>query len=382
MAQRKTELFDSDLGTAAEFFRLLGHPARLAVLEELAEAKSCQCGHIVTQLPLAQATVSQHLKKLKEGGLIAGTLTGPAVCYCIDQKTVIQMIESGRAFLNRLESDITTKSSACCEENRMNNSKTIGSDEDQIKEAVRERYRESAEKGGCCSSGTGCGCATCDTDVVVDTADYAKQQGYVSDADLGLGCGIPTKFAAIKPGEVVLDLGSGAGNDVFIAAMYVGSTGKVIGVDMTPEMITKARRIAKERNFTNVEFRLGEIEALPVADNTADLAISNCVINLVPDKSRVFAELARTLKPGGRFVISDIVTTGTLPEAILSSLDQYVGCVAGASTQSAYELMMQTAGFQRIEIAERRVIDRKSWDIAGDAPSEVDVLSVTFVAYK
>lgn len=382
MAQRKTELFDEKLGAAAEFFRLLGHPARLAVLEELAESKSCQCGHIVTQLPLAQATVSQHLKKLKEGGLIAGTISGPAVCYCIDKETVVQMIESGRAFLDRLESNISNKSSECCRENIMNSTRTIGTDEDQIKEAVRERYRESAEKGGCCSTGTGCGCASCDTDVVVDTAAYAKQQGYVSEADLGLGCGIPTKFAQIKQGEVVLDLGSGAGNDVFIAAMHVGSAGKVIGVDMTPEMITKARRIAKERNFTNVEFRLGEIEALPVADNTADLAISNCVINLVPDKSRVFAELARTLKSGGRFVISDIVTTGILPEKILKSLDQYVGCVAGASTQDAYEQMMRTAGFKRIEIAERRVIDRASWDVAGDAPEDVDVLSVTFVAYK
>jgi SAM-dependent methyltransferase len=169
-------------------------------------------------------------------------------------------------------------------------------------------------------------------------------------ADLGLGCGNPTALASIKEGETVIDLGSGAGIDCFLAAKKVGDTGKVIGIDMTPEMLDKARGNAKNGNIENVEFRLGEIDNLPVADNTADLVISNCVINLAPDKKKVFDEAFRVLKPGGRVMISDIVLLGELPEGIRSSMDAYIGCVSGAIHKDDYLQTIKDAGFKDVEI--------------------------------
>jgi SAM-dependent methyltransferase len=169
-------------------------------------------------------------------------------------------------------------------------------------------------------------------------------------ADLGLGCGNPTALASIKEGETVVDLGSGAGIDCFLAAKKVGDTGKVIGIDMTPEMLDKARGNAKNGNIENVEFRLGEIDNLPVADNTADLVISNCVINLAPDKKKVFDEAFRVLKPGGRVMISDIVLLGELPEGIRSSMDAYIGCVSGAIHKDDYLQTIKDAGFKDVEI--------------------------------
>jgi ubiquinone/menaquinone biosynthesis C-methylase UbiE len=173
-------------------------------------------------------------------------------------------------------------------------------------------------------------------------------------ANLGLGCGNPVALAALREGDVVLDLGAGGGLDCFLAAQKVGSTGKVIGVDMTPEMVSLARKNAVKGNITNVEFRLGEIENLPVADGTVDFMISNCVINLSPDKRRVFQEAYRVLKPGGRFVISDIVLLKSLPDTVRESLDAYVGCIAGALPKDEYLAEMSSAGFRSVTIVEEK----------------------------
>ena len=209
--------------------------------------------------------------------------------------------------------------------------------DDEIKEAVKEKYGEIARTSSadsscscCCSGGSAAPIYT------TFSPDYSKKAGYVKDADLGLGCGIPTDTVNIKPGETVVDLGSGAGNDVFIAQRLVGNTGTVIGIDMTEAMIEKAQQNAEKLGYKNVEFRLGEIEQLPVDDNTADVVVSNCVINLVPDKLKAFQEIYRVLKPGGRFGISDVVITGMLPAKIQSAAEMYAGCVAGALNKEKY----------------------------------------------
>ena len=186
--------------------------------------------------------------------------------------------------------------------------------------------------------------------------DYSVLEGYNADADLGLGCGLPTQFAKIKKGDVVIDLGSGAGNDAFIASHETGETGKVIGIDFTPQMIERARRNTAARNFNNVEFRQGDIEHMPVADNTADVIVSNCVLNLVPNKDGVFKEIYRTLKPGGHFSISDIVLVGTLPKQIKEAAEMYAGCVAGAIQKEAYLELIEANGFKNITIQKDKPI--------------------------
>lgn len=225
---------------------------------------------------------------------------------------------------------------------------------DEIRQAVRQRYDRVAESDG---SGCGCGPACCDT--LPANADTLSQAlGYTADevgavprgANLGLGCGNPQAIAALKPGEVVLDLGSGGGFDSFLAARQVGDTGRVIGVDMTPAMISKARANADKGAYGNVEFRLGEIERLPVADGTVDVVISNCVINLSPDKPRVFADAYRVLKPGGRLAISDVVAFAELPEHIRQDMALYTGCMAGASTVAEVEVMLRASGFIEIRV--------------------------------
>ena len=174
---------------------------------------------------------------------------------------------------------------------------------------------------------------------------YAGVAGRLDEADLNLGCGVPTRHAALQPGETVLDLGSGAGNDVFIARHEVGPEGRVIGVDMTPDMIAKARANAAKLGFANVEFRLGEIEHLPVEAGSIDVIISNCVLNLLPDKAPAFAEMFRVLRPGGRFCVSDIVATGELPEGVRNAAGLYVGCIAGAMPEAEYLGLIDEAGF-------------------------------------
>src|ERR1035437_5477594 len=210
--------------------------------------------------------------------------------------------------------------------------------QDNVKEMVKQKYSEIAclsdrqalqDKETNASSCCGSGC--CSTDVYnIMSEDYNKLEGYNPDADLGLGCGLPTQFAKIKNGDVVVDLGSGAGNDAFIARHETGETGKVIGIDFTPAMIEKARRNNDVRGFNNVEFRQGDIEKIPLTSNVADVVVSNCVLNLVPNKDGVIKEILRVLKPGGHFSISDIVLEGHLPENIQNAAEMYAGCVSGA----------------------------------------------------
>ncbi len=218
-----------------------------------------------------------------------------------------------------------------------------------IRTAVRERYGDIAEgrTSGCCGTGCGCGSGDVLTEIGYSAADAAA---IPEGADLGLGCGNPLADAGVKTGETVLDLGSGAGIDVFLAAREVGASGHVIGVDMTPAMIERARANAAKSGATNVEFRLGEIEHLPVADATVDLIISNCVINLSPDKPAVFREALRALKPGGRLVVSDLVLTRPLSEQARNDVELYVGCVAGALLKDDYLDAMRRAGFADVAI--------------------------------
>lgn len=223
-----------------------------------------------------------------------------------------------------------------------------------IKTVVRDKYGAIAEgRGGCCGGGCGCGA---EQDPGIVGPSYGAVDGYVADADLGLGCGLPTQHAGIVAGETVLDLGSGAGIDAFIARRLVGEGGWVIGVDMTPGMIAKARANANRLGYANVEFRSGEIESLPVEDGTVDLVISNCVLNLVPDKRRAFGEIFRVLRPGGRFCISDIVASGPLPEAIRGAAELYVGCVAGAMQKDLYLETIARVGFEELHVAESRPV--------------------------
>ncbi|HWN93538.1 MAG TPA: arsenite methyltransferase [Methylomirabilota bacterium] len=235
--------------------------------------------------------------------------------------------------------------------------KTIETENDAVRSAVREHYGKVATRAG------GCGCVPtcCSTESTGDfpaAAIVAKSLGYSANdtttvpdgVNLGLGCGNPLAIASLLPGQTVLDLGSGAGFDAFLAARAVGGEGRVIGVDMTPEMISKARTNAARGKYSNVEFRLGEIENPPVADNTVDVIISNCVINLSPDKSAVFREAFRVLKPGGRIAVSDIVALQPIPETMRHDLAAYSGCVSGAVTVQELRSMLEAAGFRAIEI--------------------------------
>jgi arsenite methyltransferase len=234
-------------------------------------------------------------------------------------------------------------------------------DQENIKKAVQERYGKIAEEASsCCGPKSSCGCGSSSSRDVSASIGYSgeQMQSVPSDANLGLGCGNPVAIASLKPGETVLDLGSGAGFDCFLAANQVGKNGKIIGVDMTPAMISKARQNAKKGEYTNVEFRLGEIENLPAADNSVDVIISNCVINLAPDKAKVFAEAYRVLKPGGRFMISDLVVLKELPEVIRESVQAYVGCIAGALLKDDYLKTVEKTGYKNI-----KVISEKTYPI-------------------
>jgi arsenite methyltransferase len=228
---------------------------------------------------------------------------------------------------------------------------------EQLKELVRRKYSEIAlqdkpvNESSCCGSG----CCTIETTNIM-TDDYSTLQGYNPDADLGLGCGLPTQFAKIKKGDVVIDLGSGAGNDCFIARAETGETGQVIGIDFTPAMLEKARANAGKLGYSNVEFRQGDIEKMPVTANVADVVVSNCVLNLVPNKHGVFQEIYRVLKPGGHFSISDIVLVGELPPKIKEAAEMYAGCVAGAIQKREYLGLIETTGFKNITLQKEKAI--------------------------
>lgn len=237
-----------------------------------------------------------------------------------------------------------------------------------IRDVVREKYgaiAESAKAGSsCCSEGSGCGCGCGEAGGEgTATIGYTAEQlnAIPEGANLGLGCGNPLAHAQVRPGETVLDLGAGAGIDAFLAAREVGPKGRVIGVDMTAAMVARARANAAKGDFPNVEFRLGEIEHLPVADATVDLVISNCVINLSPDKPSVFREAWRALRPGGRMVVSDLVLDRPLPDAVRQSVEAYVGCVAGAAMKDEYLSLIRDAGFESVEI-----LEEKSYAVGGE----------------
>ncbi len=233
------------------------------------------------------------------------------------------------------------------------NQKTV----EELKQTVKEKYsrlgQESADKteSSCCGPDD-------DDDKVhnIMTDDYGEVEGYNTEADLGLGCGLPTQFAHINEGDTVIDLGSGAGNDVFVARHETGPTGKIIGIDFADPMIDKARKNAEKLGFDNVEFHHGDIEALPLPDNLADVIVSNCVLNLVPDKQKVFSEIYRVLKPGGHFSISDIVLEGELPDALREDAEMYAGCVAGAIQKESYLGYIEELGFENMTLQDEKPI--------------------------
>jgi len=267
-----------------------------------------------------------------------------------------------------------------------------------LREIVREKYAEIAKKASSGISSSCCEVSSCceskeqgesDFNMIGDAYDGVS--GYVADADLGLGCGIPVEHAGLRPGQTVLDLGSGAGLDVFVARSEVGASGRLIGVDMTAEMIAKARDNAEKSGFDNVEFRLGEIENLPVRSDSVDVVISNCVLNLVPDKQRAFAEIFRVLKPGGHFCISDIVSSRELPGWVQGIAEAYAGCVAGAIPKQDYLALIEETGFGRVEVVIERRIDVPAELVAQSLTSEqqeialkddLHVMSITVKAVK
>ncbi|NLR78371.1 arsenite methyltransferase [Chitinophaga eiseniae] len=229
--------------------------------------------------------------------------------------------------------------------------------DEQMKEIVKQKYSEIALQDKATNAASCCGSGCCSTEVYnIMSDDYTTLEGYHPDADLGLGCGLPTQFAKIRQGDTVIDLGSGAGNDCFIARQETGETGKVIGIDFTPAMIEKARANAEKLHFNNVEFRQGDIEKMPVTANVADVIVSNCVLNLVPNKHGVIKEIFRVLKPGGHFSISDIVLEGELPASIQRAAEMYAGCVSGAIQKQEYLEMIENNGFKNITIQKEKVI--------------------------
>jgi Methylase involved in ubiquinone/menaquinone biosynthesis len=229
--------------------------------------------------------------------------------------------------------------------------------DNELKELVKQKYSEIALQDKDTNAASCCGAGGCTIETAnIMTDDYSSLEGYNPDADLGLGCGLPTQFAKIKKGDVVIDLGSGAGNDAFIARAETGETGKVIGIDFTPAMIEKARQNAEKLGYHNVEFRQGDIEKMPVSANTADVIVSNCVLNLVPNKDGVLKEIYRVLKPGAHFSISDIVLEGTLPEKIQKAAEMYAGCVSGAIQKQVYLELIEQNGFENITVQKEKPI--------------------------
>lgn len=264
---------------------------------------------------------------------------------------------------------------------------------EELKRSVKEKYAQISEqskqqnKNSCC--GTNCGCDTVDYTVFAES--YTNIEGHEQVADLGLGCGLPTEFAQIKKGDTVVDLGSGAGNDCFVARKLTGPQGRVVGVDMTDEMVEKAEKNVSKLGFENVEFVLSDIEDMPLKNDTADVVVSNCVLNLVPDKQKAFAETLRVLKPGGHFSISDVVITGDLPEPLKEDAQMYAGCVAGAINKKEYLSIIEKAGFAEVMVQEEKEINLppeimekylKNEEIEKFNNSEVGIFSITVYAKK
>jgi SAM-dependent methyltransferase len=263
---------------------------------------------------------------------------------------------------------------------------------DELKDLVRTKYAEIAQQDKATNAASCCGAGGCTTDAyTIFSDDYSKLEGYNPDADLSLGCGLPTEFAQIKPGHTVLDLGSGAGNDCFVARAATGPDGRVIGVDFTPEMIAKAKENARKLEFQNVEFRQGDIEALPLTACMVDVVVSNCVLNLVPDKRQALSEVLRVLKPGGHFSISDVVLVGELPAQLRTAAEMYAGCVSGALQEDEYLRIIQELGFENITVQKRKAIIipddilanyLSAEEIAAFKASGTGIFSVTVYAVK
>lgn len=229
--------------------------------------------------------------------------------------------------------------------------------QEKLKAIVREKYSQIAVQDKTTNQSSCCGAGGCSTEVYnIMSDDYTSISGYNPEADLGLGCGLPTEFARISEGDVVIDLGSGAGNDCFVARAATGPAGKVIGIDFTEAMIEKARKNAEKLGFNNVEFRQGDIENMPVSSGIADVIVSNCVLNLVPNKDGVFREMYRVLKPGGHFSISDVVLLGSLPEGLRKDAEMYAGCVAGAIQKDEYLSLISKNGFENMVIQKEKPI--------------------------
>ena len=263
---------------------------------------------------------------------------------------------------------------------------------EDLKFVVKEKYGEIAKQSkiqnetSCCGVG-GCG----SVDYTIFSENYDKLKGYHPDADLGLGCGIPTQFALIKEGDSVLDLGSGAGNDCFVARAIVGETGKVTGIDFTDAMLEKAQKNVAKLGFSNVEFIKGDIEKMPLADNQFDVIVSNCVLNLVPDKTRAFSEIMRVLKPGGHFCVSDVVTKGELPQKLQKDAEMYVGCVSGAIDMDQYVGIIREQGFRNIEIHKQKDVQipedilknyLNTQELEAFSNAEIGIYSITISAKK
>ncbi len=247
---------------------------------------------------------------------------------------------------------------------------------EELKNIVKEQYGKIALQDKDDNAASCCGATPTSNKVYnIMMDDYSEIEGYNPDADLGLGCGLPTLFARIEKGDTVIDLGSGAGNDCFIARHETGENGKVIGIDFTETMIDKARTNAEKMNYNNVEFRYGDIEEMPVSDNVADVIVSNCVLNLVPNKEKVISEIYRVLKPGGHFSISDIVIVGDLPEALRQDAEMYAGCVAGAIQKSTYLDLIEQQGFSNVTVQKEKVITIPD-DILGKYLNEAEMTSM------
>ena len=262
----------------------------------------------------------------------------------------------------------------------------------ELKEIVKAKYSEIALQDKETNMSSCCGAGGCSTEIYnIMSDDYTKLPGYVEGADLGLGCGLPTEFAKIKEGDVVVDLGSGAGNDCFVARRSTGATGKVIGIDFTPAMIEKARANAEKMGYHNVEFRQGDIEHMPITANSADVVVSNCVLNLVPNKHAVIQDIFRVLKPGGHFSISDVVLVGALPEALRNAAEMYAGCVSGAIQKKVYMELIDANGFENVTIQKEKAIIipddilvnyLNPAEIAAFRASQMGIFSVTVFAQK
>ena len=264
---------------------------------------------------------------------------------------------------------------------------------ENVKEIVKEKYGKIAKKAKTEENcGCSCGCGpVVEEDYSVFNDDYKDLDGYVADADLALGCGLPTQYAGIKEGDTVVDLGSGAGNDVFVARSLVGESGHVIGIDMTEEMISKANENKAKLGFENIDFRLGDIENMPISDNSTDVVISNCVLNLVPDKLQAFSEIHRILKPGGHFCISDVVIQGELPDSLQKSAEMYAGCVAGALQRDEYLNIIRQACFRDIVVKTSKTIELpdnilseylSESEMKSFQESDLGIFSITVVARK